>query len=194
MIDYIRKNWLIILFIFIVCFIISNIIVKFTGFEIDYHIRLYEIMYFALTFFIGILIPFYIKKLIEDNRSIKSILIDDAKDLLNGLSSINTNIRKEQQVEPVSSTTKDNINYCFHLAELKLDSLDQQLSISFSNDRKKIIEPLKKVYFDYKNFLTGGEFMVSTFKNSDKFIRENNVNFSDFDLAVKKAIHKISKL
>jgi hypothetical protein len=155
---------------------------------------LYEILYFTLTFFIGILIPFFIKKLIEDNRSIKIILIDDAKEILNILSSINSNIKNEQCNEPVASNTKDSINYTFHLAELKIDSLNSQLSISFVNDQKKIIEPLKLKYFEYKNFLTGGEFMVSTFKNSDEFIRKNNIQFSMFDLAVKEVIHKISKL
>lgn len=158
-------------------------------------LKLYEVLYFFLTLTIGFSVPFLVKKLIDDNRGIKSIVIDDVKDLIKTLSLVKEQINQCHLNNQVSKENKDAINYIFHTAELKLNSVTEQLSISFYSDSNKINAQIKEKYHNYKDHLTGGIFMTSSFDKVDqKFLREHDNEFSKIETYLKTVIHIIHKL
>jgi len=158
-------------------------------------IKIYEIANLFLTVAIGITIPLLVKKWIEDNRSVKSVLVDEIKNIIGTLDKIKTIISSCHSCSTITKEQKDEINYLFHKSELQINSLNEQLKISFESQGKKIIEKLKVNYHLYKDYLTGGELMLSSFvKVDDRFYREHNTEQSKIETYLKTIIHQIHKL
>ena len=100
-------------------------------------LKLYEVLNLLLTLSLAILIPFLIKKLIDDNRSIKSFLVDEVKSIISTLSKIESIISTSHTIGNLTQANKDEIIFLFHKTELQMNSLFQQLQLSFpsfSND------------------------------------------------------------
>jgi len=158
-------------------------------------LKLYEIANLLLTLTIGITIPLLVKKWIEDNRSIKTSLVDEIKNIISTLGKIKAIITSGHNDASISKENKDEINYLFHETELQINSLNEQLKIAFKSESKKIMEDLKKNYHSYKDYLTDGELMISSFiKVDDRFYREHNTESAKIETHLKTVIHQIHKL
>lgn len=158
-------------------------------------IKLYEIANFLLTLVIGVSIPLLVKKWIEDNRSVKTSLVEEIKNIINTLEKIKILISTCHSSCVIMKEQKDEINYLFHKAELQISSLDEQMKISFDKQSKKIMDNLKTKYHIYKDYLTGGELMLSSFvKVDDRFYREHNSEQTKIETHLKTVIHEIYKL
>jgi len=158
-------------------------------------IKLIEVANFILTMSLGIVIPFMVKKWIEDNRSVKAVLVDEIKNILSTLNKIKTIIDNCHTNQSISKEQKDEINFLFHETELQISSLEEQYKISFSSKQNSIISTLKTKYFEYKDYLTGGELMLSTFTNVDsRFYREHKTKFYQIETCLKLSVHSIHKL
>lgn len=158
-------------------------------------IKIYEVANLLLTLAIGITIPLLVKKWIEDNRSVKSSLVDEIKNIIGTLDKIKTLISNCHSCSAITKEQKDEINYLFHKSELQINSLNEQLKISFEPQSKIIIDKLKENYHVYKDYLTGGELMLSSFvKVDDRFYREHNTEQSKIETYLKTVIHQIHKL
>lgn len=157
-------------------------------------LKIYEVANLFLTLAIGITIPLLVKKWIEDNRSVKSTLVEEIKNIICTLDKIKTLISNCHSCSSITKEQKDEINYLFHKSELQINSLNEQLKISFDSQGKKIIEKLKENYHAYKDYLTGGELMLSSFvKVDDRFFREHNTEQSKIETYLKTVIHQIHK-
>ena len=157
-------------------------------------LKIYEVANLFLTLAIGITIPLLVKKWIEDNRSIKSSLEGEIKNIICTLDKIKLLISNCHSCSSISKEQKDEINYLFHSLELQINSLNEQLKISFVSQGRKIIEKLKENYHNYKDYLTGGELMLSSFVNvDDRFLREHNTEYSKIETYLKTVIHQIHK-
>lgn len=158
-------------------------------------IKIYEVANLLLTLIIGITIPLLVKKWIEDNRSVKISLVDEIKNILSTLNEIKLLLDNCHKCSIITKEQKDEINYLFHESELQINSLNEQLKISFEPQCKKIIDKLKENYHTYKDYLTGGELMLSSFvRVDDRFYREHKTEQSKIETYLKTVIHQIYKL
>lgn len=158
-------------------------------------IKLYEVANFLLTLVIGVSIPLLVKKWIEDNRSVKTSLVEEIKNIIHTLDKIKVLISNCHSGSNITKDNKDEINYLFHNSELQISSLDEQLKISFAKQSREIMKNLKTKYHAYKDYLTGGELMLSSFtKVDDRFYREHNTEHSIIETHLKTVIHEIYKL
>jgi uncharacterized protein (DUF342 family) len=158
-------------------------------------IKIYEVANLLLTLIIGITIPLLVKKWIEDNRSVKISLVDEIKNILSTLNKIKLLLDNCHKCSTITKEQKDEINYLFHESELQINSLNEQLKISFDPQCKKIIDKLKENYHTYKDYLTGGELILSSFvRVDDRFYREHKTEQSKIETYLKTVIHQIYKL
>lgn len=194
MFEYIRKHFLILLFVSCIFYFLGFISRNLDIIKIVYEIKITEIIGIFLTIFIGFLIPFYLKKLIDDNRTIKELLIQVCNQITNTKSSILKSIKDTPQNTSFNQECKDLILFQYTEIESLIDSLENQINISFPKSTKTIVESLRNSYFEYKSFITGGDLMNSSFKNSTHFIKECQVKTAKMEESIKIVIHKISKL
>ena len=161
----------------------------------DNHIGLVSGLSLIVTTAIGVMIPFVIKKLIDDNRGIKFFVVEEVKDLIKIVSSIKDIISNAHQKSKFEALDKDKIIFLFHLAELKIGSIADQLEISFKKQSPKIIQKLKDALSEYKRYLTDNSgMMISTFNQvDDHFYQENSNEYSKVETSFKTTIHLIHK-
>jgi hypothetical protein len=158
-------------------------------------IKIYEVLNIAITISIGISIPLLVKKWIDDYRPIKSMIIDEIKETLLSLKEINTIISDCHKSDEIKQSHKDQINYIFHKSELQIESLKEQITVSFKAQSSAIIKDLKESHNKYKDYLTDGELMLSSFNKVEvRFFREHNTEFSKIERYLKTLIHRIHKL
>jgi len=158
-------------------------------------VKIFEIANFLLTLTIGVTIPLLVKKWIEDGRYVKGSLVEEVKSIISIIEKIKTKIGNCYSSSEIKKEDKDEINYLFHESELQINSLNKQFDISFKKQSQKIMQDLKKNYHDYKDYLTGGELMLSNFKKIDnRFYREHNTEQAKIETHLKTIIHQIHKL
>lgn len=163
-------------------------------FEIENKINTLDFISLLITICIALFVPFLIKKAIDDNRGIKSLLIDEVKELIclveenhkiiSGLYSQSTIIENKH---------RDTVRENFFDAELKLDSIRSQLEISYPS-KKDFSEKIFSNSIKYKQFLTDSKFMMSSYTQVDHdFYREEKNAFAAFQKALMSQIHEIHK-
>jgi len=179
---------------FVLGVLLSRIVRDFPLITFNHEIKIFEVLTFILTLLIGILFPFLIKKWIEDNRSIKSCLADEIKAILLTSLKIKAIIEKASANNNILATDKDEINFIFHEMEMQIASFQDQIAISFKNESQAISNELKKKFHEYKDYLTGGEMMTSTFTIDQKFVRAHVTHYSLFERHLKSLTHKIYHL
>jgi hypothetical protein len=158
-------------------------------------VKLTEVITILTTLGIGIFIPLLVKKWIEDSKSVKSYLVDEVKVIITTLSTIKIKIKERFDTGSISQKDKDDVNYLFHTAELQITSFKEQLQVAFPNQVKKVAPSLTDSYNRYKDFLTDGPFMVSSFDRiDDRFFREHNQEYTKIDGHLKVLVQQLYKL
>ncbi len=194
-----NKNKILVGILFLIL-LISGIAIGLVWEDLPYvkfnpELKLSEVANFILTLTLGLVIPFMVKKWIEDNRAVKSALVDEIKNIIYTLNKIKSLIDTCHNSNNISKEQKDDINFYFHESELQINSFEQQLKISFPNECNSITQNLKSNYFQYKDYLTGGELMLSSFERIDsRFYREHKNELFKIETHLKTLIHKIHKL
>lgn len=193
------KNKILVGILFLILFI-SGLAIGLVWKDLPYikfnsELKLSEVANFILTLTLGIVIPFMVKKWIEDNRAVKVALVDEIKNIIYTLNKIKSLIDTCHTSNSITKDQKDDINFFFHESELQINSFEEQLKISFPNECNSISTDLKTNYFKYKDYLTGGELMLSSFKRIDsRFYREHKNESFKIETHLKTLIHKIHKL
>jgi len=160
--------------------------------KFDPNIKLYEI----LTLFLALSIPFFVKKWIEDKRAIKSSIIDEVKEIGKTISDIQTvlGVTSNSEDTSFSLALSDTINRKFHVCELQIQSLKEQLDTSFKISGRNLADEIFREYVAYKNFLTGEEVTLNeNLTVTTTFLVENYTRSSIFERKLKVAIHEIHK-
>jgi len=180
--------------LFTICFglIIGFLVNDFPLIQFDNKMKLYEILNLFLTISIAIIIPFVIKKTIDDNRAIKSFLSDEIKETLKELKAINDFIKSCYHNSTITRGDKDSIIRKFNELEIQINALNQQLEISFKSESSNLLKELKEIYFIYDRYVTGDELMCDSYqKLDDSFYRDYKTHYNKLHLHLKKLIHKI---
>ena len=88
---------------------------------------------------------------------------------------------------------RDTVRNNFYDTELKIDSLQSQLEVSYPS-KKQTSKEIFDQYLKYKQFLTDGKFMLSSYLNVDyDFYRDEKNSFAEFQKILITHIHKIHK-
>ena len=192
-----KDSWIIIAIVSTIALLVGiciGVFIKnFPGITYENKVEFLDILTFLLTLGIGVFIPFFIKKWIDDNKSIKEYLVREVEELQTVVLEVRDRIEECYKKSSTESQDRDHVNYVFHKAELQIQSIEEQFNISFSG-RKELVEDLKNDYHKYKDFITGGEFMVSDFKIDLRYQRDHSNKFNDLNSNLKKLIHKLHKI
>ncbi len=143
---------------------------------------------------IAIGIPFFLKKFIDDNRYIKSFLATEILSLIETLCEIKTVFSLCYDCGKITPEDKIKIGYIIYTAELQINSISEQVKISFNKRAKKHISELKEHYFIYNEGLTGGVLMTPEFTTVDDNFRKNHdTELNTFVTHLKNLVHMIHK-
>jgi hypothetical protein len=172
--------------------IIGFLLTDFPKIEFDNKLKVYEVFNLLLTLGIAISVPFIVKKTIDDKRAIKAFLTEEVKETLKCLSKIRELIKTCYYEGAISRDNKDTIIKDFNALEIQINSLNEQLEVSFKSQSSKMINEIKSAYFEYDGFVTGDDLMCETYEKIDAgFYRDHKTNYNRLELSLKKAIHRI---
>lgn len=162
--------------------------------EFERKISVLETLTFIVTVAIGIVFPFLIKKWVDDNQTIKNYLVQEIEQLISEIKENKTLIAQSFTDGEFKSSQRDKINFTFHSTELQIESIQKQFEVSFPNSLS-IVEDMKDSFRIYKDYLTGGELMISTFDKIElPFYREHSNQYNKFESHLKEMIHKIHRI
>lgn len=172
--------------------IVGFLIDDFPRLTLDTNIRIFEPLSFCLTIAIGIIIPFIFKSIIDDNRQIKSYLIDEIRSFSRSVEDIPDKINEYYFQKTISPDEKDRINALFEKMDLKLGTLLSCISYFYNNQTKECAQQLKDSYLDYWKFLTGSEIMTQgTTSITSAMFKKNVEMHNDFEKKIKDLIQII---
>lgn len=188
-------KFLIIFLIFCFGIVLGIILNDFPILKLNPEIRLFEPLTFLLTATIGVLLPFFIKRWIDDSRQIKNNLVDELKLTLREVEKIKERIKACYNNHQITPLDKNQINEMCEQADLVYNCLKQQLELSYKHETKQISSEIYLCYIDYWKYTTGAEIMSDHFTViSEGFFRIHNQTFAKFETIIKKAIITIHKL
>jgi hypothetical protein len=158
-------------------------------------VKLFEPLTFLLTASIGLLIPFFIKRWIDDSRQVKNNLIDELKDTLREVGIIKDKLKFCYHNKAISQSDKQEINVLFEQADLKMNCLEQQFIESYDGETKVVRAEIKEDYMNYWKLTTSAELMSNKFKSvNENFYSRHNECYAKFETRVKQAINKVTRL
>lgn len=182
------------LFGFVLAIVFLKIFPNVPYVELDTEVNIISLLSLIITTIFAVGIPFLIKKLIDDNRNIKSFLADEIVNLIQLLNGIKVTFTECYTKDRITPADKDCINYAFDNIELQITSIEEQMKISFKKKGAAIVNDLKDKYFSYNSHVTGGSLMNSKFiKVDDVFRREHDLALNKFVTDLKNMVHKIHK-
>jgi hypothetical protein len=157
-------------------------------------LKLYEVLNLILVFSIGVFVPFFIKRWIEDSRSVKSCLIDELRSAMRISDEIRTIVDRCQASNSIAQSDKDTISYLFHRSEQMIDSFDVQMKVSFPHAMNTTVRDVKEAHHAYQNRLTGGELMTGAFTTvSGDFRRGHETACASYQTKLKVAIQQVHR-
>lgn len=167
---------------------------NYTAVTLDNEVNVLDVLSLLITIGIAVFVPSLIKKAIDDRKDVKMLLIDEVKELIN-LVKLPHQVVQDlySKNETIAQSARDNIVNLFHDAELKNDSIREQIEVSFRNHSTTTKE-ITNLLLEYKAFLTGGVLMSSKYVSIDfEFYRQDKTAFANFEKGLKKVMHEIHK-
>ncbi len=160
--------------------------------SIDYEMKMFDILNLLSTIAIALLIPFYISKFIDKEKSIKDFLKIECIDMLTEMSNLNLFLHNFKIGQNLTEDDKDNIMFLLEKSEKKLDNLidyllDAKLPHSVFNS-----DDFKNSFFKYWEAVTGGDLMSESFIYNEEFRSNETIAFSSLEKDIKKFIVKLS--
>jgi hypothetical protein len=145
------------------CVYVGFIIKNFPFINWNKEVKIYEVFQIGSTLFIGIAIPFLVKKLLEDNKTIKGLIVDESKEIIDLTEKIKELLDKGREEKNISEEDKQYISLRFSELELAIISLEESLKLSFKEKYNDQYQNLKIAYFNFWKKITDGELMSSSF-------------------------------
>ncbi|MDI1293145.1 MAG: hypothetical protein PSV18_10425 [Methylobacter sp.] len=183
---------ILIVLVFVMGLTFGVVIDDFPRLTLNKEVRLFEPLSFMLTATIGLLIPFFVKRWIDDSRQLKNNLINELRDTLREVETIRNKIKYCYFNNSIGASDKQEIIILFEESDLKINCLEEQFIESFDKETKEIRKEINKKYINYWKYATGGELMSNKFISIDEgFYRKHNVLYTEFETKIKQAINKI---
>lgn len=183
-----------VILIFCFGFVLGVVLKDIPNIKFNTEVKLFEPLSFLLTATIGLLIPFFIKRWIEDSRQIKNNLIEELKDTLREVAIIKDKIKFCYINKTISQSDKQEISVLFEQADLKIHCLNEQFTESFDKETKIIRIEITSEYMNYWKLTTSAELMSIKFKDiNENFYSRHNDCFAKLELKFKQAINKVHR-
>lgn len=159
--------------------------------KIDYEIKLIELMNLLATVSIGLAIPFYVAKLIDDKKANKLMLIDECKTMLGDVASVKNFIVALPIGIVVNTAQQDEIMLKLEISEKQLDNLIYYLSQA--QLPKNLFDEIsfKQNFLDFWDAITGGSLMSNNFSMTQDLKSTTNLSFLDLEKELKSFIAKL---
>ncbi|RNL49763.1 hypothetical protein [Pedobacter jejuensis] len=158
-------------------------------------IKIYEAFQVCSTLFIGIALPFFIKKWIDDGRVIKSLLVDEAKELIEDTRAVKQKIGEKYKTKVITFEDKQHVLALLSQVENSISNYQKHLEEQFGGKIKNDFKNLKDAYVKYNDALTSGDFMTETFVSIDvDFFNFHNIEYNQFISAIRAFSVKMQKL
>lgn len=187
-------NIIIILFLLCIGFVAGVFVKHIPGITLNHNIGLADIVNFVIIVLIAIITPLVFNQWQDNKRFIKNFLIDEVKSIIKEAEKIKNIINDCAINNKTNDIHRKSINMHFQCLDNKIDSLGQQIDISFKKSCNGLKEGLEKEYLKYWKKTTEGNLMSASFIIDQNFYRMHNVIFSSFETDLKKAIHVINNL
>lgn len=170
--------------------ILIGVFVKdFPFLKLDPAINLIDAASLIVTIAIGILVPFLLKRWIDDTRQIKGYIIEELRDFLSEISEIPEYTKKLFYDGRISPSDKTRINITFETIDNKLSNLFSELNVFYNKETAIMREKLKDSYMSYWKYMTGSEIMSTKFKAIDEaFYKKSTSLYLEIETRIKDII------
>ena len=143
----------------------------------------------CVTIAIGILVPFLLKRWIDDSRSARGYLVEELREFLHDVSEIYELTKDYFFTGIITPENKTRINTTFETIDLKLSNLSHELEDFYDNETKPLRDSLKEKYMDYWKCMTGSKIMSDKFKSIDEsFYKEATALYLQVETKIKDII------
>lgn len=174
---------------------LSSFYTDFPYLTLDNEVNVIDAATLFFTIFIGLMIPIWVQKIMEDTKGIKVFFVDEMKELIQIFEALPSLLSESYSLGKFKKEDRNKIIHVFHDAEVKIVSIEAQLNVSFKKESVELCKKMKELLLAYKNYLTGGELMVSTFNKIDeRFYRENKAEYNKLASGLKVLIQDIHRL
>lgn len=160
--------------------------------KLDYEVKIIDFMNLLATASIGLAIPFFISKWVDNNKTIKLLLIEECKETLVEVQKLHLLISGFQLGTTITIEQQNGIMFLLETSEKKLDNLifllsDAKLSQNIYNSTN-----FKNTFLKYWEDLTGEGLMSENYIFDDSFKSLITISYYDLEREIKHFIIKIS--
>lgn len=141
--------------------------------KLDPAVALVDAASLCVTIAIGILVPFLLKRWIDDSRSARGYLVEELREFLHDVSEIQELTKDYFFAGEITPENKTRINSTFETIDLKFDNLSHELEDFYDKETKPLRDNLYEKYIDYWKCMTGTEIMSERFKSIDESFYKN---------------------
>lgn len=126
--------------------------------EIDHKIRYSEILNWSLTIVVGIWVGYILKNQFENNKTVKSYLIDDIKKISLEISEIKQFCYSFKEVAVFDEEQRREINGKINVTDKNLTVFCQFFGVCYKNQHKDIPDSITKSFNAFNRKVTGDGF------------------------------------
>ena len=170
--------------------ILLGVVIKdFPVLKLDPSIAILDAASLLVTITIGILVPFLLKRWIDDSRSARGYLVEELREFLHDVNEIHELTEEYFFAGKITRDNKTRINTTFETVDLKLTNLSHELEDFYDKETKPLRDSLKEKYMDYWKCMTGSKIMSDKFKNIDEsFYKEATELYLQVETKIKDII------
>ncbi len=159
--------------------------------DIDNKVRYSELINWFFTIIIGIWVGYFLKNQFENNKSIKSFLLDDLKNILSELQAFNSSFTLLKNQDSFEESTRQEINSKLNLIDKKILVFSTFLEENFKKQHKEIEDRLIRQFNDLNRCVTGDDLYSS--KIPTNYFDNITAQSSKFETEIKRILSKIVK-
>ena len=170
--------------------ILLGVLIKdFPVLKLDPTIAILDAASLCVTIAIGILVPFLLKRWIDDSRSARGYLVEELREFLHDVSEIYELTKDYFFTGKITPENKTRINTTFETIDLKLSNLSHELEDFYDKETKPLRDSLKEKYMDYWKCMTGSKIMSDKFKSiNESFYKEATALYLQVETKIKDII------
>lgn len=157
--------------------------------ELDNKIRYSELLNWATTVFVGLGLGYILKNKWENNKTVKSYLLDDLKNILLDITSIRDEVYYHRNKKSFTKDEQREITSKLNALDKKLKIFSDFLKDCYNDKHKEISEKIGTSFNDFNKSITNDIFYQSNIASDyyDGVVREAMV----FENIVRRNILKI---
>lgn len=152
-----------------------------------------EVANFVVALVLAIIIPVGLTKWLDNQRHVKDFLVEEVKMCIAGLLSIKQKIDGCYTTSTTQAQDQKEIMYLISTYEMKVNSLKEQLEISYNKESSGMRNELFVQTIEYWKSTTDGDLMKDGFTVDHTFCKQHNVAFTKLDAYLRRCVHLINR-